>query len=645
MRRVFTLISVALVSSGFASEWDSEVVRPKELLALSGKVPEGLKSSVIVLQDRGAYLYKRKGHTYTVTQYAVKVLADAAIEQGIADCSFAYNSYYQKLVHASAETILADGKIVRLGAKDFHDDPSDGSDAVYSSERTVKFSFPAVETGVVLNYVFVTEEVKEVMPGQYSGTWVFWTGAPVMESALILEYPSDCPMRVRHVNHTGKEASTEIGGRLRKEWHVTRMDASEREPFMPRPDTLFPQTEFTTTKSWNEIATWYDGVTEPLAKLDPDIVAALDLAVAGKKTDREKAEAVWSWVTGNIRYVSVSLGQSSHRPHSPTEVFTKRYGDCKDQSLFLVAALRKYGIKANLALLCAGDAECFQTELPTVNRFDHCIAVAEVEGKRYWMDATDGQTPFGFISEAELGVPVLIVKRAGSEIVTLPKYDGFSPREQNLCLKVDLQPDASGEVTMETRLFGALAKHVSEANQPSDRDELDDAFKSSLKKMFPSVKDVKVSYEAPDKEDAPLTITATGHAGRAGELLGDMLLVNSITSSWEQEDEENLLGTNGKRDHPFQFGDDGKQVVTFQIRLPQGWEVGECFKPFELSGPGKSMKRTVTRNGDLLTVQIVVDHRDEILPASDIQKVIEFRRTLAQTREGRLVLRRVAAKK
>ena len=66
-----------------------------------------------------------------------------------------------------------------------------------------------------------------------------------------------------------------------------------------------------------------------------------------------------------IRYYSVSLGESSHRPHTPAEVLRNRYGDCKDKSLLLVTILA-LGVAVYFSIRLANRAVLDLAPPPTV---------------------------------------------------------------------------------------------------------------------------------------------------------------------------------------------------------------------------------------------------------------------------------------
>jgi len=86
--------------------------------------------------------------------------------------------------------------------------------------------------------------------------------------------------------------------------------------------------------------------------------------------------------------VGLEFGISAFKPHAAASVYEKLYGDCKDKATLLITMLGLAGIKAHPALLTAETLHPVRSQLPTLEAFNHCIAVAEIDGKEVWLDAT-----------------------------------------------------------------------------------------------------------------------------------------------------------------------------------------------------------------------------------------------------------------
>ncbi len=641
--------AVCVVFAGIASitaaaSWEKEVADTKTLIAIAKRAPANIKAPALTVYDHGAFLREKNGHTTEVTQYTTQVLSDEAIRSGIADIEIHYNGYYQKLISVRARTIRTDGTVIEIPKSDFHEGRDSGDDGVYSSEKVVRFSFPGVTKGCILDYYYATETVKEVMPGHFSENWIYWTGAPCLESSLVLEFPSDSgPFFFRNTNHTVEPVITNLGdSRKRMVWRMTKLDAVQSEPSMPPLSSLFPRTEISTNKSWEDVGKWYWGLAMPLAKLDPEISLMVADVTRTAASPTDKAAAILKWMNSNFRYVSVSLDESSHLPHPPAEVYLKRYGDCKDQSLFLVATLRSLGINAWLALLSAGDTDPIHDELPSVYRFDHCIVVADLDGKQVWMDPTDPSTQFGDVPDSVKGVEALVIREHGGEVVSAPSRNLLEPAESQLTVEVKVNPDNSCDVKLEINAYGSAASNIKDAVTGKDHTKIDEVFRSSLKDVYPGVRDITVSYKPSDDTTGPLTVLTQGHVPLAGEMVDQKLVLSALGESGDLE-RESWTGEDDVRDYPFVFHDNVRQSVVLKVMLPKGWKLDECLKPFTLNGPGREVSRTVELKDDVLTMVYKDKDLDATLPSTALIDIVRFQVDLAAKRKGRIVLERPVA--
>src|SRR6266850_2017299 len=138
-------------------------------------------------------------------------------------------------------------------------------------------------------------------------------------------------------------------------------------------------------------------------------------------SDQARVSAALEFVQAKIRYFSVSMGESSHRPASPDEVQRRRYGDCKDKSYLLIALLHELGIQSRPVLLQLGRRAGLEKTLPSAQFFDHAIVQVTVEGKNFYLDPTRlGQHGrLDRMGQAHEGAQVLIVAPETSEISTI----------------------------------------------------------------------------------------------------------------------------------------------------------------------------------------------------------------------------------
>lgn len=97
---------------------------------------------------------------------------------------------------------------------------------------------------------------------------------------------------------------------------------------------------------------------------------------------------VLRFVQDEVRYFSVSLGESSHRPKPPERTLAERLGDCKDKVMLLNALLGELGFRARPALVSTFRNRGLAEFPPGHDEFDHVITRLDLDGKAWYLDPT-----------------------------------------------------------------------------------------------------------------------------------------------------------------------------------------------------------------------------------------------------------------
>ncbi len=166
-----------------------------------------------------------------------------------------------------------------------------------------------------------------------------------------------------------------------------------------------------------------------------------------------------AFVQSNIRYVAIELGIGGFQPHAASEVFTQRFGDCKDKATLLSAMLHEAGIESYYVLVNSRRGS-ITDKTPPHDAFDHVILAIQIPadlrdpslqatvahprlGRLLYFDPTDEYTPVGSLSgylQAGFG---LLVTPDGGELLQLPVLPAGS---NSVNRTVRLTLDASGTV-------------------------------------------------------------------------------------------------------------------------------------------------------------------------------------------------------
>lgn len=141
---------------------------------------------------------------------------------------------------------------------------------------------------------------------------------------------------------------------------------------------------------------------------DPEVIRekAAEL-VKGKNGDEEKVKAIFYWVQDNVRYLAFEDGIAGFRPEPCQMVFTNRYGDCKGMANLLAEMLKSQGYDARLTWIGTRRIAYDYSE-PSMAVDNHMICTLMLDGKRYFLDATEDLIGFGDYAHRIQGREVLI---------------------------------------------------------------------------------------------------------------------------------------------------------------------------------------------------------------------------------------------
>lgn len=262
---------------------------------------------------------------------------------------------------------------------------------MYSGAVTAMFLLDDIRLGDTLHLVYSIEGENPVFGGTYTQTASWDRTEPVDLRRVWLIHPSARPVQWRMVGdyHVGrvKPTVTEAGGVRKLEFEERNLDSIEDEPFTPTDYVPYRFLQFTEYQDWNGVARWASAMFPPVAELTPELQALVD-RLRTLPTKEAQAAGALQWVQDEVRYFSVSLGESSHRPHLPAEVAQRRYGDCKDKTYLLVTLLHALDIEAHPVLLTTYAPRMPARLMPTTMGFDHVIVQARVGNVLYYLDGT-----------------------------------------------------------------------------------------------------------------------------------------------------------------------------------------------------------------------------------------------------------------
>ena len=356
----------------------------------------------------------------------IRVQSDAGV-QGLGELKFGYNSANEQIDIQYVRVRKPDGSIVTAdpsAAKEItpdieHDAP------VYTDYKQKSVTVPSLQVGDTLEYDVQTRLKSPLAADEFWYAHNFLTGPIVLDESLEVNLPEG---RAVKIAAPGIEyATARDNGRVIYTWKRTQLThptADQLKKDAEDAKVKSPDVEFTTFKSWDDVAQWYAKLEQGRSEPTPEIRAKVAELTQGKTTELAKIQLLYDYVSKNIRYVSLSFGLGRYQPHAAGEVFANEYGDCKDKSILLAAMLRAAGISSDVALIPA--TRKLDEAMPSPSQFDHVITAVPEGEKLVWMDSTAEVAPFRLLIATLRGKSALLVAPDGKgRIVTTPADPPF----------------------------------------------------------------------------------------------------------------------------------------------------------------------------------------------------------------------------
>jgi tetratricopeptide (TPR) repeat protein len=335
---------------------------------------------------------------------------------------FQYNAIDEQVEIRSVRVLKLDGNVVAAGPETVQDlsAPVTREAPMYTDARQKHVTVPGLAVGDVVEYDVVTSS-RPLRQGQFWQNWNFEQKRIALDEQLDLNVPSDRIVKIK--SSEGIQPSTHVE-RDRRLYHWATANLKTPPPVDIFKDFKFdvikllegerppaaPRVMFSTFQSWSDVAEWYAELERERRIPTPEVRAKADEIVRGLQSEAAKAQALYYWVSQNIRYVSLSFGVGRYQPHAAAEVLANRYGDCKDKTTLLEAMLEAEGLRAHAVL--ANSILDVDPDLPNPLQFNHVYTLLQVAGKDIWLDSTLGVGPFGYLTPQLRGKEALVVTQA-----------------------------------------------------------------------------------------------------------------------------------------------------------------------------------------------------------------------------------------
>jgi lipoprotein NlpI len=518
---------------------------------------------------------------------------------------------------------------------------------VYSGTVTAVLLTEDVRVGDIFFVAYSKEGVNPVLGPQYANSASWDTGIATGLRRVVLMYNPNKPISWQLHGDTGGKKLTPKqlthGGNTTLIFEESNLAPLTMENGIPSDFVHGRYLQFSDFKNWQEVAQWGVGLFPALpANQLPVELNQLLSSWEKLPTQQEKTAAALRWVQDEIRYFSVSIGESSHRPYQPSEIVKRRYGDCKDKTYLLITLLKRMGIEAHPVLVTQNGFKSASRSMPTSTAFDHVVTQVVIDGIRYYLDGTrTGQRgsidKMGWAMPGALG---LVLAESTKELIAIESgtaqnaTQAITPlRGSELSEVVTLSTlGADATFSVVQTFFGLGAEGWRSAAKQYTAEQKRQALSVDYEKRYPGIRLQGEPIFQDDESQNKLTITSTYIIPNlAREDRGDWFF---------RFFPNNLIGSiavpqNLKRQTPAVIA---FYPYSFKYKLTVNWpsSISAVKDPFSqrLSNDFFIADLQRTFRGNVATASVNFEHRNHVVKPQDMNTLAEEVRKLERLTGG-----------
>ena len=499
---------------------------------------------------------------------------------------------------------------------------------------------PGAEVGTVVGF----EYEQKRRPYLFQDYWDFQDMVPVEKSRYTLRIPSKWEYRADWLNHAEQKPAEQNGALV---WEVSDIPRIERE--YHEPDiralagrmivTLFSdKTTHRNSESWNDLGIWYSQLTTGVRDPSPALQAKVQELAPASLPMFDRIRALSLFAQRDVRYYAIEIGIGGYRPHPAGEIFSHRYGDCKDKATVLSSMLSQIGVKSYYMVIHATRG-IFLEKTPPNSLFNHMILVIQMPeasfpqklpamfehpklGHLLIFDPTNDMVPLGQLPYYEQDSFGLLVTDSGGELIHLPvTTPDLNKIHRNA--KLTLLPDGTLQGEIEEVRSGYLAM--------LGREYLQHQTQNDRKKMLehfwgPNLGGFQIdtfNLENENDIDKDLVLRYKFTASHYAKTAGPLLLVRPRVLG----EMAGAFDVTKPRHYAYEFDAPFLRSDSVEITLPEGYTVDELPEPAKAVFPFAEYTSKAEKDGNVLKYNREYKMQTTQVP---VERIEQLRKLFAQ---------------
>ena len=590
----------------------------------------------------------------TEVREAYKILRPEGRARGVVAVNF---NPQRKIKSLHGWCIPAQGKDYEIKDKDAVEVSPQAAGAELISDTKFKvLRIPAADPGNIIGFEYEVEE----QPIFLQNIWYFQGNDPVRESHYSLHLLPGWEFKASWLNHA--EVAPAAAGNNSWQWTVNDVEGIRREPMMPPVQGVQGQMilsffgaeapALNANANWNGMGKWYSNLVAQRTDASTEIKQQIAALTASQPTLLQKMQAIASFVQQDIRYVAIELGIGGLQPHPAAEVFSHRYGDCKDKATLVISMLHEISVDSYYVIINHQRGSVTR-EMPPHYGFDHAITAIRLPdsqtdpsliatmhhpklGRLLFFDPTNDLIPFGQLPGYLQGSYGLLVTPDGGELIAMPQEPpSMNSIQRTAKLTLDNSGMLKGDVE-ETRLglrASSERQRLRTVAKDTDRIKPIEELLANSLSNFHITRATLVNFQQTDR---PFGFRYSFVSDNYAKSAGNLLLVRPRIIGTKALA---FLETKEPRKFPIELEEPTRDTDSFEITIPTGYTVDDLPPAVDADFGFASYHAKTVVNGNVVDYTRTFEVKELSVPVAQAEELRKFYRIIASDERNTVVLK------
>ncbi|MAU26276.1 MAG: transglutaminase [Muricauda sp.] len=638
MNRILLLGLILTLHFASAQEVKFGKISKEELLEKE-YAPDRSANAAILYKNQKTYFLTTNGVNSLVTEIheRIKIYNKEGFEYATETIDLFKTRYDDELVRKiKAVTYnLKDGEIVE---DELDKDQIFKTEASYNYNQ-VKFTMPNVQEGSVIEFMYVIKSPFIWNIDEFQ----FQYDIPVKQMIAELRTPKGF-----HFKQTPKgyynvypKTSTSRDNRIGMDvvinkYHAVQVPAMKKEAYVDNIDNYRSGVMFelvyvdipgyykSFAQSWGDVAKTIGNSDDYKNELDKtkSFDDELDAVITGKSSQIDKMKAIFKHVKNTITW---NGRDGKYFQYGLKKALKEKKGNAADINLLMVAMLRYAGIDANPVVISTKENAI--PFFPTLDRLNYVIAYANIDGKQYFLDATEEFSDINVLPVKDYNWKGMLID---NQKMVWQQINVISPKQSNKLYSVNLKlsEDGSCEGTYKSR----FDRHSAFAFRKNFKNTELDSYLSSMEEQFSGIEIDGHEVKNADVYEGPVSESFKFYNDYAADVIDGKLYFEPLSF---MRMEENPFKSE-ERMYPIDFGYPFKDTYMVNVDIPEGYVVESKPEPIVVKLPNDlgRFKYILSDNGSKINVLVNFEINRAIL-SPDLYPILRefFKQIIAKESE------------